>query len=82
MRALQKTDNAKYETLMAESRRLNADYTRDYATFDAEVIAAVDKFREDNNLNYQGNPPGLVDDRFVAALRSGDFAKKKSGAKN
>jgi len=81
MRALQQTDRAQYDKIIAESRRLTADYTRDYATFDAETIAAVDKFREANNLDYQGNPSGLVDDRFVAALRSAYFAKKKTGAK-
>jgi uncharacterized Ntn-hydrolase superfamily protein len=78
MRALQQTDRAQYDKLIAESRRLTADYTRDFATFDAEAIAAVDKFREDKNLNYQGNPPGLVDDRLVATLRSAYFAKKKA----
>jgi len=82
MRAMQKADPAQYEKAIAENRRLTADYTRDYATFDAETIAAVDKFREDNNLNYQGNPPGLVDDRFVTALRSAYFAKKKTTSKN
>ena len=82
MRVLQQTDRAKYDANIAESRKLTADYTRDYATFDAETIAAVDKFREDNNLNYQGNPPGLVDDRFIAALRSAYFAKKKSSSKD
>ena len=82
MRALQQSDRTQYDKLIAESRRLTADYTRDYATFDVEAIAAVDKFREDNNLNYQGNPPGLVDDRFIAALRSAFLAKKKAGAKD
>src|SRR5262245_16145590 len=33
MRALQQTDRARYDTMVAESRRLTADYTRDYATF-------------------------------------------------
>jgi uncharacterized Ntn-hydrolase superfamily protein len=78
MRALQKSDPAQYDKLIAESRRLTADYTRDYATFDAETIAAVDKFREATNIGYQGNPPGLVDDRLVAAVRSAYFAKRKS----
>lgn len=82
MRALQQSDRAQYDKIIGESRRLTADYTRDYATFDAETIAAVDKFREANNLSYQGNPPGLVDDRLVAALRSAYFAKKKAAAKN
>ena len=49
---------AQYDKLAAESRRLTADYTRDYGRYDAEAIAAVDKFRADRNLNYQGNPPG------------------------
>jgi uncharacterized Ntn-hydrolase superfamily protein len=79
MRALQQSDRAQYDKLIAESRRLSADYTRDYGTFDAEAIAAVDKFREDNSLNYQGNPPGLVDERLVTGLRSAYFARKKSG---
>jgi uncharacterized Ntn-hydrolase superfamily protein len=77
MRALQQSDRAQYYKLIAESRTLNADYTRDYATFDAETIAAVDKFREDKTLNYQGNPAGLVDERLVNALRAAYFAKKK-----
>ena len=37
--------------------------------YDDEAIAAVDKFRADKALNYQGNPPGLVDARFIDALR-------------
>ena len=44
-----------------------------------EVIAAVDKFRADKALTYQGNPAGLVDARFVEALRSAYFAKRKGG---
>jgi uncharacterized Ntn-hydrolase superfamily protein len=38
--------------------------------YDEEAIAAVDKFRGAHNLNYQGNPAGLVDDRFIATLRA------------
>ena len=77
MRELQKTDKAQYEKLMAESRRLSQEYTQNVATFDAEAIEAVDKFRADKNLNYQGNPAGLVDDRFVDALRAAYYEKKK-----
>src|SRR5256714_1260029 len=61
MRELQKSDPAQYEKLTAESRRANAEYTRTYSLFDEETIAAVDKFRTDKNLSYQGNAPGLVD---------------------
>ena len=77
MRELQKTDKAQYDKLMSESRRLSQEYTQDIATFDAEAIAAVDKFRADKNLNYQGNPAGLVDERFVAALRAAYYEKRK-----
>jgi hypothetical protein len=53
--------------------------TRDLGRFDDEVIAAVDKFRADKALTYQGNPAGLVDARFVEALRAAYFARRKGG---
>jgi uncharacterized Ntn-hydrolase superfamily protein len=78
---LRKTDPAQYDKLIAESRKATADYNRDYAQYDGEAIAAVDKFRADRSLNYQGNPPGLVDARMIEALRAAYVAKKKSAAK-
>src|SRR4051812_27952295 len=77
MRELQKSNPAQYETLQTESRQANAAYTREFAAFDEETIAAVDKFRADKNLNYQGNAPGLVDARLIDALRTAYFAKRK-----
>jgi uncharacterized Ntn-hydrolase superfamily protein len=50
----------------------------DFNVFDAEAIAAVDKFRADNSLVYQGNPPGLVDARFIDALRAAYFKKRQA----
>jgi uncharacterized Ntn-hydrolase superfamily protein len=79
MQELRKTDPAQYDKIAADSRKANADYTREYALFDEETIAAVDKFRADKNLNYQGNAPGLVDARLIEALRAAYFAKKKAG---
>ena len=55
-----------------------ADYQRAYGLFDEETIAAVDKFREDKGLTYAGNPPGLVDERLVTALRAAYLDKKKT----
>ena len=78
MRVLQKTDPAQYDKMLVDYRRLSADYDRDYGAFDAETIAAVDKFREDHGLGYQGNPAGLVDERFVTALRTAFFEKRKT----
>jgi uncharacterized Ntn-hydrolase superfamily protein len=75
MRELQKTDKAQYDKLAAELKQATADLAR----YDEETIAAVDKFRADRNLNYQGNPAGLVDARLVEALRAAYLQKKKGG---
>jgi hypothetical protein len=76
---LRKTDPAQYDRIAAESRKASADYTHAFAQFDEETIAAVDKFRTDQQLNYQGNSPGLVDARLVSALRTAYYEKKKAG---
>src|SRR6187397_3734405 len=52
---------------------------RELQVYDEETIAAVDKFRADKQLNYQGNAPGLVDARLIQALRTAWLEKKKSG---
>jgi len=52
---------------------------REFNLYDEEAIAAVDKFRADKGLNYQGNAAGLVDPRFIEALRAAYFNKKKTG---
>ena len=75
--ALQRTNPAEYDRIVAESRRATADFNREYSQYDAETIAAVDKFRTDKALNYQGTPPGLVDQRLVDALRAAVIAKRK-----
>src|SRR4029079_18086160 len=81
MRDLQKTDPAQYEKQLAAARGAAADYAREFALFDEEAIAAVDKFRTDRNLDYQGNAAGLVDARLIDALRAAYFEKKRSAAK-
>lgn len=77
MQALRKTNPAAYEKALAEAKQASAAYNRQFATFDDATVAAVDKFRADHALNYQGNAPGLVDQRFVDALRAAYFAKRK-----
>jgi uncharacterized Ntn-hydrolase superfamily protein len=81
MQELQKTDRAQYDKLAADARAQQASYTRDYAQFDEETVAAVDKFRADRKLDFQGNPAGLVDARLIDALRSAYFEKRKGAAK-
>lgn len=77
MQELRRTNPAAADAAQAEARRALADFQREYAQFDAETVAAVDKFREDKGLTYAGNPPGLVDDRLVTALREAYFEKRK-----
>ena len=77
MQELRKTNPAAYEKALAEVKQAAAIYNSHFATFDDGTIAAVDRFRADHALNYQGNPPGLVDQRFVDALRAAYFAKRK-----
>jgi uncharacterized Ntn-hydrolase superfamily protein len=77
MQDLRRTKPAEYDRIVEESRRATAAYNRDYAQYDAETIAAVDKFRVDRNLNYQGNPAGLVDARLIDALRKAYLEKRK-----
>lgn len=81
MRELQKSDPGEYKKLVAQFQGASADYLREYGQYDAEAIAAVDKFRADHGLNYQGNPAGLVDARLVGALNAAYLERKKKDAK-
>ncbi len=78
MQELRKSNPAEYEKAAAQAKQAGAAYTREFALYDDETIAAVDKFRTDKNLNFQGNPPGLVDQRFVDALKAAYLEKRKS----
>jgi hypothetical protein len=62
---------------MQSDARARGRFARDFAQFDAEAIAAVDTFRREHKLNYAGNPPGLVDERLVTALRAAYLAKTR-----
>ncbi|MBA3270219.1 MAG: DUF1028 domain-containing protein [Acidobacteria bacterium] len=75
---LRKSDPAAADKLQAESRRIAQEYQREYAVYDDEAMASVDKFRADKGLNYQGNPVGLVDERVIDALRAAYLTKRKT----
>jgi uncharacterized Ntn-hydrolase superfamily protein len=77
MQELRRTNPAEFDKRTAAARAATAAYNRDFATFDDETIAAVDKFRKDHNLDYQGDAPGLVDARLIDALRAAYFEKRK-----
>jgi hypothetical protein len=75
---LRRTNPAAFEKLQAEDRRAAQEYQRQFALYDEETVAAVDKFREDKGLSYAGNPAGLVDERLVSALRAAYQEKQKA----
>lgn len=75
---LRKADRTAFDKAQTEARRLAVDYQRDFGRYDAEAIAAVDKFRRNKALNYAGNPPGLVDERLIAALTAAYREKRRS----
>ena len=77
MQALRASNPARADVMQSDARAAAAAFARDFAQFDAEAIAAVDTFRREHKLNYAGNPPGLVDERLVTALRAAYLAKTR-----
>lgn len=79
-RSLMRTDPKKFqEQIDAYSKRAQ-EYEAGYAVYDAEAMEAVDRFRKEDGLEHEGNPKGLVDERFVTALREKYYAKRRGGA--
>jgi len=68
-RSLLRTDPARLTALFDELDRKEAAFDAAWAVYDAETIAAVDAFRKEHALDYEGNPRGLVDTALVEALR-------------
>jgi uncharacterized Ntn-hydrolase superfamily protein len=79
-RSLMRSDPKKFQEQIAAFNEKAEAYENAYAVYDAEAMDAVDRFRKDHNLIYEGNARGLVDERFVAALREAYYAKKKNAA--
>ena len=76
-RSLMRTDPKKFQEQIAEYAKKAEAYETAYAIYDAETMDAVDRFRKDHGLVYEGNARGLVDERFVRALREKYYARKK-----
>ncbi len=75
-RSLTRSDPERLSAQYEEHRKLADAYAAAWAAFDAAAVEAVDAFRKDHDLVYAGNPPGLVDRRFVEALREAYYARK------
>ncbi|HYO77153.1 MAG TPA: DUF1028 domain-containing protein [Thermoanaerobaculia bacterium] len=76
-RALMRTDPKKFQEQVAEYTKKAEAYEQQYAVYDAEAMDAVDRFRKEHGLEYEGNARGLVDERFVTALRERYYARER-----
>ena len=68
-RELFRKDPARLRALFDEFNGRQRAFMHSFGAFDAEAIDAVDAFRKDRGLDYEGNPRGLVDAALVEALR-------------
>ncbi|HUP59514.1 MAG TPA: DUF1028 domain-containing protein [Thermoanaerobaculia bacterium] len=76
-RELMTSDPKRYEELVAAWREKRNAWDGRYAVYDVETAEAVDAFREANELEFQGNPAGLVDQRFIEELRRQFYARDR-----
>lgn len=75
-RSLMRTDPKRFQEQIEAFNRIAREYDERYAMYDAEAVDAVERFRKDHGLTYEGNARGLVDERFVRALREKYYARK------
>jgi uncharacterized Ntn-hydrolase superfamily protein len=74
---LLRRDPAAFRQKIADYRERAKEFNEAFALFDEEAIAAVDAFRETHDLQYSGNPRGLVDARFVEELRKAYYNRSE-----
>ena len=74
-RNLMRTDPKKFQEAADAYSKLATEYETQFAIYDAETMDAVDRFRKEHGLQYEGNAKGLVDERFVTALRDQYYRK-------
>jgi uncharacterized Ntn-hydrolase superfamily protein len=77
-RNLMRDDPKKFQEIIDAYRKSAEEYEQRFAVYDAEAIDAVDRFRKENSLDYEGNPKGLVDERLVSALREQYYAHTRA----
>ncbi len=75
-RSLMRTDPKKFQEQIDAYRKKAEEYERQYAVYDAEAMEAVDRFRKEHGLEFEGNPRGLVDERLVKVLREKYYARR------
>jgi hypothetical protein len=76
-RSLMRTDPKKFQEQIEAYRKKAEEYERQYALYDAETMEAVDRFRKEHGLEFEGNPRGLVDERLVRVLREKYYGRSR-----
>lgn len=74
---LKREDPERFQDLLATYREKADAFEEAYGAYDQEAVEAVDAFRHDHGMEYQGNPRGLVDARLVNALREVHYKRAK-----
>ncbi len=76
-----RSDPDGFQDYLAEYRKKSSAYSDAYAAYDAEAVKAVDAFRKDHDLVFEGDAPGLVDARLVEALRAAYYGRGTTATK-
>jgi len=76
-RSLMREDPEAFQKYVGEYREKARAFNDAYATYDGAAMDAVDAFRKTHELDYTGNPRGLVDRRLVDALDAEYYKKMR-----
>lgn len=76
-RGLMRTDPDAFQVKIERYRELARAFDDAYGIYDGEARDAVDAFRAQHELEYSGNARGLVDARFVAALKDAYYTRPR-----
>lgn len=74
--SLRRTDPEAWRAAWSDFRKAYTEYYDKYSRYDDEAMDAVDAFRKDKGMVYSGNPRGLVDERFVKALKQAYYFER------
>ncbi len=67
-RQLSRTDPEQFQRLVADFGKIMKTYLDSFGVYDLETVLAVDAFRKDHGIDFEGTPRGLVDATLVKAL--------------
>jgi len=73
--SLMREDPEGFQKYVGEYRERARAFNKAYASYDDEAMDAVDAFRKAHDMDYIGNPRGLVDRRLVDALDAAYYAQ-------